>query len=57
MAKELLSRGLAPVVIPYSKRDKYINCLDSRDIKSLSKMLKDLNEEEMERMNKFGIKI
>lgn len=57
MAKELLSRGLAPVVIPYSKRDKYINCLDSRDIKGLSKMLKDLNEEELARMLEFGIKL
>ena len=54
--KELLKRGLAPIVIPYDKRAEYVNFLDNRDIKGMSKMLKELNIKEVERMEKFGIK-
>lgn len=57
IAKELLSRGFAPVVIPYLRRAEYINYLDEKNVKKLSQMLKELNKEEKDRMNKFGIKI
>ena len=57
IAKELLSRGFAPVVIPYSRRAEYINYLDEKNVKKLSQMLKELNKEEKDRMNKFGINI
>lgn len=57
IAKELLSRGFAPVVIPYSRRAEYINYLDEKNVNKLSQMLKELNKEEKDRMNKFGINI
>ena len=57
IAKELLSRGFAPVVIQYSRRAEYINYLDEKNVKKLSQMLKELNKEEKDRMNKFGINI
>ena len=55
IAKELLSRGLAPVVIPYTKRAEYINYLDEKNVEGLSKMLMKLSNEEKERMEEFGI--
>ena len=57
ITKELLNRGLAPVVIPVEKRKDYMEYLAKKDIKKLSQMLKKLNEEEIERMKKFGIKL
>lgn len=57
ITKELLSRGLAPVVIPYSKRAEYITCLDEKNINRLSKMLQKLSSEEKERMETFGVKL
>ena len=55
MTKELLKRGLAPIVVPYTKRDEYVNYLDNKDVKALAEMLKKLNIDEIDRMNKFGI--
>ena len=57
ITKELLNRELAPVVIPVEKRNDYMEYLAKRDTTSLSKMLKKLNEEEIERMDTFGIKL
>ena len=57
ITKELLNRGLAPIVIPIEKRKDYMEYLSKRDITRLSKMLKKLKEEEIERMEKFGIKL
>lgn len=57
ITKELLSRGLAPVVIPYSKRAEYITCLDEKNINRLSKMLQKLSSEEKKRMEIFGVKL
>ena len=57
ITKELLSRGRAPVVIPFVSRNKYINCFDMMDYAGLSKLLKQLNVLEVERMKQFGIKL
>ena len=57
ISKELLSRGYAPVVIPIDYRADYMNMLSNQNISGLASMLKSLNEYELERMSKFGIKL
>lgn len=57
ITKELLSRGLAPIVIPLEYRDKYLDLLTKQNVLGLSSLLKHLNELEVERMSKFGINL
>lgn len=57
ITKELLKRGLAPVVIPLEYRNEYMVLLATQDIQGLSNLLRKLNEYEKNRMHEFGIKI
>lgn len=57
ITKELLKRGLAPVVIPLEYRNEYMMLLATQDIQGLSNLLRKLNEYEKNRMHEFGIKI
>ena len=57
ITKELLKRGLAPVVITLEYRNEYMMLLATQDIQGLSNLLRKLNEYEKNRMHEFGIKI
>ena len=57
ITKELLKRGLAPVVIPLEYRNEYMMLLATQDIQGLSNLLRKLNEYEKNRMHEFDIKI
>lgn len=57
ITKELLSRGLAPVVIPLDYRSQYMTLLATQNISGLSSLLKELNSYEVDRMGKFGLKL
>ena len=51
---ELLKNNLPPVVIAKEERVKYFEFLKDSDFISLAKWLKELSENEKERMKKFG---
>lgn len=57
ITKELLSRGIVPIVIPLDYRSQYMSFLTNTDIQGLSSMLKSLSSIETERMTQFGIRL
>ena len=57
ITKELLARDFAPVVIPLDFRSQYLELLATKNILGLAQLLKKLNDLELERMDRFGIKL
>ncbi len=57
ISKELLCRGLAPVVIPLDDRSEYMELLADSNISGLADLLRNLNLYEIDRMSKYGIKL
>ena len=57
ITKELLSRGYAPIVIPLDFRAEYFKYLADQNIIGLGSKFRKLNAVEIERLNKFGIKV
>lgn len=55
ITKELLNRGLAPVIIPFECRNEYMNLLSTCNIQGMASFLRKLNDFEKERMKVFGI--
>lgn len=50
----LLMNNQAPIVIPFSKRKQYLDYMENNDIICLSKMLEELQKEEIERIEDFS---
>lgn len=61
ITKELLSRGVAPIVapivVPLDYRSQYMTLLANTNVIGLASMFKVLSNIELERMTQFGIKI
>lgn len=57
ITKELLSNGLAPVVIPIEYRSMYMKVLEMEDIKGLAIILEELSNVEVDRMQKFRLSL
>lgn len=57
ITKELLSRGMAPIVIPIEYRSQYMTLLASQDIDGLAKLFRHLSTLELSQMDRFGIKL
>ena len=57
ITKELLSRGKPPIVIPIDYRSQYMTLLASQDVEGLAKLFTQLNDYELEQMDKYGIKL
>ena len=55
--KELLHNNLPPIVIPIELRADYINYIATYDIEGMSKLIKKLIEAEIDRMDKFNLKV
>lgn len=51
---ELLKNDIPPVVIPKEERIKYFEFLKNKDIEGLANYLKDLSNNEKERLKSFG---
>lgn len=56
MKHELLKNNIPPVVISKEERVKYFEFLRNNDGTGLAEWLKELSNEEKERMKKFGFK-
>ena len=51
---ELLKNDIPPIVIPKEERARYFEFLGNRDILGLAKFLKELSDNERERLKSFG---
>ncbi len=51
---ELLKNNIAPVVITKDDRVKYFELINNQDIQGLAELLRNLSEEEKERLKRFG---
>ncbi len=51
---ELLKNNIAPVVITKDDRVKYFELINNQDIQGLAELIRNLSEEEKERLKRFG---
>ena len=57
ITKELLAHNFAPIVIPLDERARYMELLAKQNTDGLASFLKNLNKFELDRMQKFDLKI